>query len=412
MLGDPPPTAARVRATKLGEWVADRCFDCVDHAVYYVGPLFVCIAVTLISGCYYGMYTAVLPYNHAYASPAGLAHAVWFTWLAFNIMFNYVSAATVDPGRPDPALTEGALAEDGLTVDDVRAEEPPRKGHGFARYCRRCEAGKPARTHHCHICGRCVLRLDHHCPWIANCVGHHNHRNFVLFLWYLWVGCAYAQVMCYTPAMVALAAQGRSRARGGAALLTAADGSTPVDENTVLLTCLVTMVFLLAMSALGGWQVYLVLSNQTTIEFYGNRTEASAARLRGEAWFNPYDLGSRRNFALFMGGPRWPPHWVLPARGIDTTPPDKRRPGAAAGGRWGAVLGACLRGHRSVVVAAVFFFFFFLFTFLTFFVIFFSSHSYPNGHTAHTPPTHRVRIGTGHSFPRVGTFMGGGLLPL
>ena len=36
--------------------------------------------------------------------------------------------------------------------------------------------------YHCHICGRCIYRYDHHCPWINNCVGSHNIGRFTLFL--------------------------------------------------------------------------------------------------------------------------------------------------------------------------------------------------------------------------------------
>lgn len=54
-------------------------------------------------------------------------------------------------------------------------------------YCEICNAWKPQRAHHCRQCKTCVLRYDHHCPWIGNCVGYHNYKYFVHFCFWAWV---------------------------------------------------------------------------------------------------------------------------------------------------------------------------------------------------------------------------------
>ena len=57
------------------------------------------------------------------------------------------------------------------------------------------QAWKPERTHHDSVSGSCVLRMDHHCIWIANCVGLLNYKAFLLFVLYTMLACMLATCM-------------------------------------------------------------------------------------------------------------------------------------------------------------------------------------------------------------------------
>ncbi|CAM9608764.1 unnamed protein product, partial [Hapterophycus canaliculatus] len=66
---------------------------------------------------------------------------------------------------------------------------PPRAtgaGAAGATVCGRCQIERPPGAIHCTQCGVCVVKLDHHCPFMGQCVGRKTLVPFYLFVVAVW----------------------------------------------------------------------------------------------------------------------------------------------------------------------------------------------------------------------------------
>jgi len=60
------------------------------------------------------------------------------------------------------------------------------KGYGDSDkkrvFCRTCKIFRPPGATHCSVCDVCVEKIDHHCPFVGNCVAKRNYKYFVLYV--------------------------------------------------------------------------------------------------------------------------------------------------------------------------------------------------------------------------------------
>jgi palmitoyltransferase len=62
---------------------------------------------------------------------------------------------------------------------------------GRPKWCTECRNWKPDRAHHCSDVGRCVIKMDHFCPWVGGVVAEHSFKFFVQFNFYTALYCGF-----------------------------------------------------------------------------------------------------------------------------------------------------------------------------------------------------------------------------
>jgi len=152
---------------------------------------------------------------------------------------------------------------------------------GAVRYCEKCCLIKPDRSHHCSVCGDCVLKMDHHCPWVNNCVAFNNYKFFVLFLLYGLVYCLYVAlsslkyfIIFWTDSKEVPGGRGKFH---------------------ILFLFFVSSMFSISLCSLLGYHIHLVLKNRTTLEAFRAPVFRHGPDKEG------FSLGKMGNFVEIFG---------------------------------------------------------------------------------------------------------------
>ncbi|TKS93074.1 Palmitoyltransferase ZDHHC3 [Collichthys lucidus] len=151
----------------------------------------ICLILTYFS-VFYADYVVI-----QYVLLPAFSDSVWCTLhgSVFNLILLLLLACHSKAVFSDPGMVP--LPDTAIDFSDLRSQSSRMNDRGCEGWtvCSRCETYRPPRAHHCRVCQRCIRRMDHHCPWINNCVGELNQKYFIQFLFYTGMASLYSMVL-------------------------------------------------------------------------------------------------------------------------------------------------------------------------------------------------------------------------
>mmetsp|Transcript_51163 Transcript_51163/g.122542 ORF Transcript_51163/g.122542 Transcript_51163/m.122542 type:complete len:290 (+) Transcript_51163:99-968(+) len=225
-----------------------------------------------------------LPASHFSPEVAfrGWVHCIAGLALTTMMLICFFRAALTMPGQ----VPEGEEWRFGTFKDPNAIREV--KFSGERRRCKHCLIYKPDRCHHCRICHCCILKMDHHCPWIMNCVGFRNHKYFFLLVIYSILSCGFIALTITETIVQSL------------------EQELPLSHRFLLMQCFTTASIMGALLTIfAGFHVMLMLRGLTTIEFCEKMSIVA-----NNSKSSKYDLGLYRNVTAVVGPRPW--LWLLP----------------------------------------------------------------------------------------------------
>uniref|UniRef100_A0A1A8QG81 Palmitoyltransferase n=1 Tax=Nothobranchius rachovii TaxID=451742 RepID=A0A1A8QG81_9TELE len=208
-----------------------------------------------------------------------IANGILFNTLAFLALTSHLRAMCTDPG----AVPKGNATKEYIESLQLKPGQVVYK-------CPKCCSIKPDRAHHCSVCKRCIRKMDHHCPWVNNCVGENNQKYFVLFTMYIALISLHTLLMVVFHFLYCFEDDWTK----------CSSFSPPATIILLILLCFEGLLFLIFTSVMFGTQVHSICTDETGIERLKGETgkwgkvpcwEAMKTAFGGSfspSWFSPF----------------------------------------------------------------------------------------------------------------------------
>ncbi|XP_063468583.1 palmitoyltransferase ZDHHC7 isoform X2 [Symphalangus syndactylus] len=171
-----------------------------------------------------------------------VVNGVIFNCLAVLALSSHLRTMLTDPG----AVPKGNATKEYMESLQLKPGEVIYK-------CPKCCCIKPERAHHCSICKRCIRKMDHHCPWVNNCVGEKNQRFFVLFTMYIALSSVHALILCGFQFISCVRGQWTE----------CSDFSPPITVILLIFLCLEGLLFFTFTAVMFGTQIHSICNDET-----------------------------------------------------------------------------------------------------------------------------------------------------
>lgn len=246
-----------------------------------------------------------------------LMHYCLAAWLAMQFLYNFASSQWKDAGACGGSLrpTYEVTGQFEMVLEGCDQSQLEDRLKYAPNWCMHCKLWKPPRAHHCSFNQRCVLRMDHYCPFTGNCIGFRNHGHFILMYFFAFVGLAYVLGMCLFVIWMKFdfrrawfeIVNTEQLLQGFSGMLIALIWQLiqsigfPAAAQTVG-----SVIALVAVSLFGCTTFWMAATNQTTLELHFPMKEYVQIKPTVYCPLGPhfYNWGWKRNLIEILG-PRW-----------------------------------------------------------------------------------------------------------